>query len=482
MSSPSPDAIPDVANDAIFVLDFKGILSLWNKGAERLYGWKREEVLGRCVHDILQTHFPVALADTIATIQRGEEWRGELVHTTRGGDAICVDSRWSPQVDGEGNIIGAVEISRDITALKMAWQRSETSFHMLVEHSPHGTFLSDANGRYLQVNTAGAEMLGYAKSEMLALTLADVIAPEDASRIAGEVAYLGDGGVLRSDWQFRRKDGSQFPVEVVGRRLPDDRLQVIAADLTERKRAEEALLRKNDQLRSLLQISQKLTSKLDLQGIFAAASDCLRGVVLFDVAAVVLPEANGRISIRPLDSPTLGETGGDEEVVLAEPQLAEQVPGDGLVRVLRHEELRRLRPDFFRRLLAAGIRSACCTLLCTGDGPTGSLWLGSTRDPGFSDSDLGWVRQVSALLSIALDNSRAYQEIARLKNRLTEEKQNLEQEMHRELNLEEIIGDSPTLQHVLEQARLVADTDATVLLLGETGTGKELIARTIHRI
>src|SRR5205807_8693302 len=100
----------------------------------------------------------------------------------------------------------------------------------------------------------------------------------------------------------------------------------------------------------------------------------------------------------------------------------------------------------------------------------------------FSEEDEEVLNQIAAQLAIALDNARAYREIQALKDRLAEEKLYLEDEIRSELNFEEIVGESPELKRVLAQARTVAPSGSTVLILGETGTGKELIARAIHRM
>ncbi len=123
-----------------------------------------------------------------------------------------------------------------------------------------------------------------------------------------------------------------------------------------------------------------------------------------------------------------------------------------------------------------------CVPLLTSKGAVGTLNVGSRRDRGFSDQDQELLNQVAAQLAIALDNARAYREIAALKDRLTEERLYLQDEIRTELHFEEIIGESVALKRVLAQARTVAPSGSTALILGETGTGKELIARAIHRM
>ena len=133
-----------------------------------------------------------------------------------------------------------------------ALRQSEERFRLLVEQAEDGIFLSDATGQYVDVNTAGHKMLGYARDEILSRTIADVIAPEEASRIAPEVGRLAEGQVARSEWRFRRKDGSEMIGEVVGRQLPDGRLLAILRDVTERKQVEAALCASEERLQLAL--------------------------------------------------------------------------------------------------------------------------------------------------------------------------------------------------------------------------------------
>src|ERR1700693_671704 len=120
--------------------------------------------------------------------------------------------------------------------------------------------------------------------------------------------------------------------------------------------------------------------------------------------------------------------------------------------------------------------------LITHDRPLGTLSLASLRDAAFQQSDVDLRAQVAGQVAIAVENALAFQEIGELKNQLAQEKLYLEDEIRSELNFDEIVGESPSLRAVLKQLETVAPTDSTVLIQGETGTGKELIARAIHNL
>ena len=127
-----------------------------------------------------------------------------------------------------------------------------------------------------------------------------------------------------------------------------------------------------------------------------------------------------------------------------------------------------------------GIESVCCVPLVTRNGPLGALYVGSARPDAFSPDDVTLLGQTSAQIAIALENARAYEEVTDRNAQLIEEKQYFERELHTEFA--EIIGTSAALRRVLKSVKTVAPADSTVLLLGETGTGKELIAHAIHNL
>jgi formate hydrogenlyase transcriptional activator len=137
-------------------------------------------------------------------------------------------------------------------------------------------------------------------------------------------------------------------------------------------------------------------------------------------------------------------------------------------------------PEIYRRNVDEGIKSWCLVPLVIRGGALGLLGLGRVNEDSFSKDDAEFLSQVAGQIAIALDNALTHQEITQLKDKLALEKLYLEEEIRSDLNFEQIIGKSPALRHVLELVETVAPNDSTVLLLGETGTGKELIARAIH--
>jgi formate hydrogenlyase transcriptional activator len=138
--------------------------------------------------------------------------------------------------------------------------------------------------------------------------------------------------------------------------------------------------------------------------------------------------------------------------------------------------------DMSRLFIAEGLHSGCIVPLVTANRTLGTLSLASLRPSAFTQEDIDLLMRVANQVAIAIENALAYREIAELKNQLAEEKLYLEEEIRTEYTFEEIVGESPALKGVLSQVETVASTDSNVLILGETGTGKEVIARAIHEL
>ena len=137
-------------------------------------------------------------------------------------------------------------------------------------------------------------------------------------------------------------------------------------------------------------------------------------------------------------------------------------------------------PETYDQVVAEGLKSSCLIPLVARGRALGLLTIARTTEPPFTPDDVEFLTQAAGQIAIAVENALAYHEISELKDKLAQEKLYLEEEIRSEMNFENIVGNSPALKHVLELVETVAPSDSTVLLLGETGTGKELIARAIH--
>src|SRR6266478_4003119 len=245
----------------------------------------------------------------------------------------------------------------------------------------------------------------------------------------------------------------------------------------------EGLQQEKERLLVVLEVNTTLLINRDLEKLFAEISRFMRRVVMHDYASVaVYDEAAHALSLYPLDSPLTQGLAGTDTTLPVKETPAGRAMLERETKIFSREDLVGIRSDFVSQMLEQGVQSLCCIPLVTRKGALGTLNLASRETNAFVAQDLDFLKQVAAQVAVALDNARAYREIAGLKDKLAKEKLYLEDEIRSELNFEEIVGESAAHKQVLDKARTVAPSDATVLILGETGTGKELIARAIHRM
>jgi formate hydrogenlyase transcriptional activator len=235
-------------------------------------------------------------------------------------------------------------------------------------------------------------------------------------------------------------------------------------------------------LRLILDLNNSVVSTLELRNLLHAIAPKIRKVTQFDAVALILPDA-GRKELRlyALDFPGSRGTIHQDLLSSIEGTTAGEVfrsgtPWTGSLEDLKGSELTR------RMALQEGIESLCFLPLIRCGNVLGILNLARLNGNAFRDEEVEFLSQIANQIAIAIDNALAYSQIAELKEKLTQEKLYFEDEIRSELNFEEIVGNSPALRDVLVQIETVAPTESTVLIYGETGTGKELIARAVHNL
>ena len=243
------------------------------------------------------------------------------------------------------------------------------------------------------------------------------------------------------------------------------------------------LARERDRQRLLLEVNNAVIAHLELRELLKAISVSLSRVVPHDLAGFALYDhEKQRLSAHALDFP------GNQDFV----ETGEAIPLEGTPEgkafasrqtvLIRSLDLAEYPAEIIKRAQAAGLKSGCAVPLISHGRVLGTLSVVSMQEAAFSPDDAELLTQIGAQMAIAVENALAYKQIAQLKDKLTEEKLYLQEEIQTEYNFQEIVGESQTLRRVLKEVQTVAATASTVLILGETGSGKELIARALHNL
>jgi len=427
-----------LTHDAIYVRDMKGIISYWNRGAEALFGWSEEHAVGKVGHELLETLHPLPLEQIDAELLRTGRWEGELSQTKKDGTRVVVASRWSLKRDDQGAPVAVLLTSNDITERKRAAEalrESETRFRTFVDHAGDALFVYDLEQRtVVDVNRQACESLGYTRQEIIGKT--PLAFHQDSYQVDMEsVAERAAASetVFDTHWH-RRKDGMVFPVEVHtslvtygGRRF----LLMVARDISDRLRAEEAVRQSEKQLREVIETIPALAWTDSSDGLLEFVNK--RWQEYTGISAKESAGSGWNAVVHPKDI--------DRYV---EKRRASLVGGDPF-----EEEVR---------------------ICSTRNGEY--RWFLSRAVP-LRDERGNIIRWYGTAIDIH-DRKRA-------EERLQFENVVLREEIDKASMFEEVVGVSPALKTVLSALSKVAPTDSTVLIIGQTGTGKELIARAIHR-
>ncbi|MGC4081012.1 MAG: sigma 54-interacting transcriptional regulator [Vicinamibacterales bacterium] len=263
------------------------------------------------------------------------------------------------------------------------------------------------------------------------------------------------------------------------RRVAEEDARRAAAQL---KDAAETAERERQRAAMLLDVANAVSSERDLDALLGTISRLLARTVEHHFASATLWEEESKTLRR--HALTFGPGRGviQSGVLLRTDRLTPaRVAFDRQeTMVFRQPEIAALGEHSQSVMNAEGLAAACCIPIRTRRGVVGTINFGSAQEESFQPDEVRMLEQIVGQIAIAVDNALAYGEISALKDRLTEEKNYLADEVSGHNEFEEIIGQSSALTSVITQIKTVAPTDATVLLLGETGTGKELLARALH--
>ena len=278
--------------------------------------------------------------------------------------------------------------------------------------------------------------------------------------------------ISETELQFMQRAASQVAVAV------DNALNFETSQAYQHQ-----LTHERDRLRVLLEINNLLVSSRELPELFRGIVSTLKRVIQHDYTSLALLDpATGLLKIHALDFPGHEDLFKKEIAISGDVSPAGNAITSGQPLLLRGAQLDRYSSEIMLVLRREGIQAVACVPLTTHGQTFGSLNLASRRVDAFTADDSALLQQVAAQIAIAVENALAFKEIDALKNKLAVEKLYLEEEIRTEFNFEEIIGESAALKRALSQVQLAAPATTTVLLLGETGTGKELFARAIHNL
>src|ERR1700719_4411609 len=235
-----------------------------------------------------------------------------------------------------------------------------------------------------------------------------------------------------------------------------------------------------ERLELLLNLTTKITSSLDLREVLRAIAANIREVIHADAVTVALPDAaSGKSRVIAVDFPH-GKGAVKEEVTVTLSPANKKAIDTLKPVVLSTRKREELAAETYEIVAAEGIKAICLIPLVNRGRVLGTLSISRTTETPFVPEDVDFLSRASGQIAIAIANALAYREISELKDKLAREKLYLEEEFRSEMGFEEIIGESAALRRVLKQVETVAPTDSTVLIRGETGTGKDLVARAIH--
>jgi formate hydrogenlyase transcriptional activator len=468
-------------SEAMLILDDRRTCIDANPAACSLLGASRDALVGFQIDDFADPRHRADIEQVWVELLAQRERRGECRFVRRDRTVREIEYSATSTVLPGYHVLILRDISRH-KGVEDALRQSQETFHLLVDGvKDYAIFTLDTEGRVISWNAGAQRIKGYREEEIIGQHFSRFYTDEDIKhrkperslQVAAEQDRFEDEG-----WRVR-KDGTRFWANAIITPLRDDAGQLrgfakVTRDFTERRRAEESVL---------LEITNVLVSNLDIRRLLSAISTGIGRIVPHDYASLALyNEKSGDLRLQNLEDPYTKESlpAGMAMPLVGSPAGWAFTNREPLL--LNHMHDDRFLPDIMHRLSGLGLKSGCWLPLISSDRVLGTLNIGTCGEGGLTERDVRTLTRAANQVALAIDNALTFRNITELKERLAEEKRYFEEELRADHNFEEIVGASTGLKAVLKQVETVAPTDATVLILGETGTGKELIARAIHNI
>ncbi len=473
--------------DAIFVTDADGIIRDSNPRATELFGYAAPEFVGMKVEALVPERFRgrhPSHRENYNAHPRARQMGAalNLFGLREDGTEFPLDIMLKPMRTPQG--IVTLSFVRDATEQKEALEtarKQDQQLRSIVESvRDYAIYLLDRDGNVITWSPGAERIKGYAAEEIIGKHFSRFFIQEDLE--SGRPAELMRLATMKTRieeeaWRVR-KDGSRFWADIILTAIRDSNNEIVGfakvtRDFTDRKRAEESVM---------LQLSSALLANLDVRKLLGAISASIGEMIPHDAATLGLydPATDGLMvqflaadeGGAPRDEvrlPVIGSPAG-EAFRAREPVVLQRIEGSHFV------------PESVRHLTGRGMQSGCWVPLIDRGHAIGVLAVASRMEGAFTQREAEMLAQIAGQVAMAVNNAVAFRQIAELRDRLTQEKQYLEEEINVENRFEDIVGESTGLRQVLSEIETVAPTDATVLIQGETGTGKELLARAIHRL
>lgn len=483
------DAIPQ----QIWSVSADGKLDFSNARWREELGLTLEEVQGDGWHRMLHPEEKVrVLQGYDESLSSGKPYEVRHRHRMADGQYRWFLCRAVPLRDEQGHILRWFGSSTDIEDQQQAEEAlrsSEQRWRGVFDNSKVGVALQDSSLRYIEANAAFEQMTGYPLEKLRGKSCLEITYSEDRDRYKAVIDDLLNGKLdhFEIEKRYVRKDGQLVWARLDGSLVDPGGSKlwvVMAEDITERKRLSDAIQKERDHLRLLLDLNHRFVSKLDVREFFSTLLDEVRRLTVWKSAIIFLPEIESQQLRVYLSSDNAYLREGFTLPI--DGSLQGQVYRSGKPVAFRIEELPaicqvyRTNPWIQEIARARNVHAGCSLALVHEGRVIGVLSLMTSVPQDPAKSDLNFLQELAGLIASALHNSLRFEDVNHSQEKLLTERKYIEADLLRARGLDEIIGQSPAILEVLRQIDAVAPTDSTALITGETGTGKELVARAIH--